>query len=226
MATSGSRWRKTVTQAESVTVLGAGPVGAAIAKALARAGHPVTLGVRHPDASSVDELVAELGSGSGAATPDAAIRASRSVIAAIPGTSMDSLIDAYARELDGKIVIDATNDLSAGHASGKLSSLPYLAEKVPSALGYRAFNSIGWENIANPRFGDAVADLFYAGPATDERAAVEALIADIGFRPQYVGEGPDAHRAVDSLTTLWFALAFGRHRGRHLAFQLLTDPAS
>ncbi len=215
-----------MTQAESVTVLGAGPVGAAIAKALARAGHPVTLGVRHPDASSVDELVAELGSGSGAATPDAAIRASRSVIAAIPGTSMDSLIEAYARELDGKIVIDATNDLSAGHASGKLSSLPYLAEKVPSALGYRAFNSIGWENIANPRFGDAVADLFYAGPATDERAAVEALIADIGFRPQYVGEGPDAHRAVDSLTTLWFALAFGRHRGRHLAFQLLTDPAS
>ena len=109
-----------MTQAESVTVLGAGPVGAAIAKALARAGHPVTLGVRHPDASSVDELVAELGSGSGAATPDAAIRASRSVIAAIPGTSMDSLIDAYTRELDGKIVIDATNDLSAGHASGKL----------------------------------------------------------------------------------------------------------
>lgn len=212
-----------MTQAESVTVLGAGPVGAAIAKALARAGHPVTLGVRHPDASSVHQLVAELGSGSGTA-PDAAIRASRSVIAAIPGTSMHGLIDAYAGELDGKIVIDATNDLSAGHASGRLSSLPYLAEKVRSALGYRAFNSIGWENIANPRCGDAVADLFYAGPATDERAAVEALIADVGFRPQYVGEGPDGHRAVDSLATPWFALAFGQHRGRHLAFQLPTDP--
>jgi 8-hydroxy-5-deazaflavin:NADPH oxidoreductase len=178
----------------------AGPVGAAIAKALARAGHPVTLGVRHPGARTVDELVAELGSGSGAATPDAAIRASWPVIAAIPGTSMHGLIDMYARELGGKIVVDATNDLSAGHASGKLSSLPYLAEKVPSALGCRA------------------------GPATDERAAVEALIADVGFRPQYVGEGPDAHRAVDSLATLWFALAFGQHRGRHLAFQLLTDP--
>ena len=139
-----------MTQAESVTVLGAGPVGAAIAKALARAGHPVTLGVRHPSARSVDQLVAELGSGGGTATPDAAIRASRSVIAAIPGTSMHGLIDAYAGELDGKIVIDATNDLSAGHASDKLSSLPYLAEKVPSALGYRAFNSIGWENMANP----------------------------------------------------------------------------
>ena len=149
----GCLWQqveKTVTQAEPVTVLDAGPVGAAIAKALAQAGHSVTLGVRHPDARSVDELVTQLGSGGAAAAPDAAIRASRSVIAAIPGTSMRGLIDTYARELDRKIVIDATNDLSAGHASGELSSLPYLAEKVPSALGYRAFNSVGWENIADP----------------------------------------------------------------------------
>ena len=57
----------------------------------------------------------------------------------------------------------------------------------------------------------------------DERAAVEALIADAGFRPQYMGEGPDAHWAVDSLATLWFALAFGQHRGRRLAFRLLTN---
>ena len=53
--------------------------------------------------------------------------------------------------------------------------------------------------------------------------AGEALIADVGFRPQCVGEGPDAHWAVDSLATLWFALAFGQHRGRRLAFRLLTN---
>jgi len=75
-----------MTQAEPVTVLGAGPVGAAIARALAQAGHPVTLGVGHPGARSVDELAAELGSGGAAATPDAAIPASRSVIAAIRAT--------------------------------------------------------------------------------------------------------------------------------------------
>ena len=58
----------------------------------------------------------------------------------------------------------------------------------------------------------AAADLFYAGPATDDRTVVESLITDVGFRPQYVGAGPDAHQAVDSLATLWFALAFGQHR--------------
>jgi 8-hydroxy-5-deazaflavin:NADPH oxidoreductase len=215
-----------IAKPEPVTILGAGAVGAAIAGALARTGHRVTIGVRHPRAAPVLELVAELGSGSCAATPDEAIRASRVVIAAIPGSSMHALIDAYAGELDGKIVIDATNDLSGGHGPEKLSSLPYLAQQAPAALGFRAFNSVGWENMANPRFGDAVADLFYAGPPTGDRAVVEALIADVGFRPQYAGEGPGAHRAVDSLATLWFALALGQRRGRRLAFRLLTDPDS
>jgi hypothetical protein len=209
-------------QPEPVTVLGAGPVGATLARALCRAGRAVTIGVRRPETDQVRELIAELGNGSSAATPGEAIRVNRVVIAAIPGPSLPELIDAHAGVLAGKLVIDTTNDLSAGHGSDTLSALPHLARTVPSALGYRAFNSVGWENMADPRFGDTVADLFYAGPATSDRAAVESLIADVGFRPQYVGAAPDAHRAVDALATLWFALAFGQHRGRRLAFRLLA----
>ena len=148
------------------------------------------------------------------------------IVAAIPGSSMHALIDSCTEGLGGKVVIDATNDLSGGHASGKLSSLQYLTEKAPTALGFRAFNSVGWEVMADPRLGGVIADLFYAGPSTDDRAAVETLIADVGFRPQYVGEGSDAYQAVDSLATLWFALAFGQRRGRRLAFRLLADSNS
>jgi 8-hydroxy-5-deazaflavin:NADPH oxidoreductase len=68
---------------------------------------------------------------------------------------------------------------------------------VPSAQGYRAFNSVGWDNMADPRLGDTTTDLFYAGPV-DQRAA-------------------------DALATLWFALAFGQQRGRRLAFRLPAD---
>ena len=80
-------------------------------------------------------------------------------------------------------MVDATNDLTAGQDSQSLSALPYLTERVPSAQGFPAFNSVGWENMANPRFGDTVADLFYAGPDIDDRVAVESLIGDVGFRP-------------------------------------------
>jgi hypothetical protein len=53
------------------------------------------------------------------------------------------------RGVGGKVVVDASNDLSRGPAFVKLSSLPYLAEKAPTALGFRAFNSVGWENMAD-----------------------------------------------------------------------------
>ena len=76
--------------------------------------------------------------------------------------------------------------------------------------------------MADPVFGGVVADMCFAGPVA-ERAPVESVIADVGFRPQYVGAGPDALRAVDALATLWFALAFVQQRGRRLAFRLLSD---
>ena len=172
------------------------------------------------------------------------IAATQNAIAAGTGGSRDEIV-AYRRELVLRIIAFGhalrIQLPTPGNSAGRSSSTPPTtsALAMPPASSRRCPTSrrrflqpwatapsIGWESMANPCFGDAVADLFYAGPATDERAAVEALIADAGFLPQYVGGGPDAHRAVDSLATLWFALVVGQRRGRHLAFQLLTDPTS
>ena len=207
---------------EPVSMLGAGSVGATLARALARAGRTVTIGVRHPDAEQVRTLVAELGERAAATTPGEAVRASRIVIAAVPGPSLPELIDDHAAGLADHVVIDASNNLSGGPAAPGMSALPHLAEAVQSAFGYRAFNSVGWENMADPVFDGLVADMCFAGPDA-ERATVESVIADVGFRPQYVGAGPDALRAVDALATLWFALAFGQQRGRRLALRVLSD---
>ena len=207
---------------EPVAVLGAGSVGGTLARALARAGRAVTIGVRHPDAEQVQALLAELGPHGAAATPDEAVRTARIIVAAVPGPALPALIDSVATELAGKVIIDASNNLTGGPAAEGMSALPHLAEVVPSAFGYRAFHSVGWENMADPVFGGLVADMCFAGPVA-ERPAVEAVIADVGFRPQYVGAGPDALRAVDALATLWFALAFGQQRGRRLALRLLSD---
>lgn len=206
-----------------MTVLGAGSVGATLARAWARAGRAIAVGVRSPDADTVQQLVAELGSDAHATTPDAAINASRIIVLAVPGAAARAVVETYAPALADRVVVDATNDLSSGHASDSLSSLQRLGEVAPTAHGFRAFNSVGWENMAEPSFGDEVADLFFAGPDDDTRPTVERLIADVGFRPVYVGGGADAHRAVDALATLWFALAFGQHRGRRLALRMLSD---
>jgi 8-hydroxy-5-deazaflavin:NADPH oxidoreductase len=102
-----------------------------------------------------------------------------------------------------------------------LNSFASFQLHTPQAHLFRAFNSLGWENFADPLFDGIPADLFYCGPEGDARAAVEQLISDIGLHPMYLG-GPEQVGLVDSVASLWFALALGQKRGRHLAFKVLS----
>jgi 8-hydroxy-5-deazaflavin:NADPH oxidoreductase len=197
---------------ETIAVIGAGNVGRTLATAWAAAGHRVLVGSRTPEKE-------EAPAGTSVTDPEAAIEGSRVVVYTIPGAAMPDVLAAHAPALDGRIVIDATNNMASGQA-GELSALGHLPA---GALGFRAFNSVGWENMANPVVGGVTADMIFAGPDGAERETVGALIADVGFRPVYAGADPAAFAAVDSLAGLWFALAFGRGYGRRLAFRVLTD---
>jgi predicted dinucleotide-binding enzyme len=136
---------------------------------------------------------------------------------------MAGLLAAHAGALAGRIVIDTTNNFASLQGAGEMSAIGHLP---PGVAGFRAFNSVGWENMAEPVVDGVVADMFFAGPDGPERDVVAGLIGDVGFRPAYVGAGPDALAAVDSLTGLWFALARGRGHGRHLGFRVLTESGS
>jgi predicted dinucleotide-binding enzyme len=102
-----------------------------------------------------------------------------------------------------------------------MNSFATFQQHTPRARVFRAFNTLGWENFANPEFEGGPADLFYCGSDGDARMAVEQLITDIGLRPVYLG-GVEQVGLVDAIGSLWFALAFGQGKGRHLAFKMLT----
>jgi len=117
-------------------------------------------------------------------------------------------------------VLDATNNVGG---DGPLNASAAVGAAAPGALYYRAFNTLGWENFAEPTFpGGERADLFYAGPDGPSRPAVEQLIADVGLHPVWVG-GPEHVETVDGVARLWFALVMGRHMARRTAFRVLTD---
>ena len=111
---------------------------------------------------------------------------------------------------------DATNDIQG---TGKLHALEELTD---GAHPVRAFNTLGWENLADPVFDGVTADLFYAAEEGLAKEVAHRLIADVGLRPVWLG-GVDAFDLVDSLTQLWFRLAFQRKLGRRLAFKMLVD---
>ncbi|MBV72323.1 MAG: hypothetical protein CMH52_13445 [Myxococcales bacterium] len=135
---------------------------------------------------------------------------------AVPGPSVATVVNENLDNLSGKTIIDATNNMrgESRHALG------YLRDQLPTANLYRAFNSLGWENLANPDFEGTKADLFYCGDE-DARSTVEQLISDIGLEPVYLG-GTDRVDLVEGMTDMWFNLALKQRMGRRLAFKLLT----
>ena len=202
----------------TITILGAGNIGGTLGRKWHDTGHKVIFGVTNPEGKHGTELRAELGVSVIVATASEALAHEADVVVmALPGTAMESSIITHAAQLDGKIIIDTANRLG----SGPMNSLATFQQHTPRAQIYRAFNTLGWENFADPLFDGIQADLFYCGPEGEPQKIAEQLISDVGLRPVYLG-GVEQTSLVDSLGSLWFALVFGQHKSRHLAFKMLT----
>ena len=198
-----------------IAVIGSGIIGRTLAARFARAGHHVILGTRTPGNPDLATFGAEISVRVTEFGP--AIDASDVVLLAINGAAMAEAVPAFGARMDGKIVIDATNRVGGP----SLNSLAELAEHAPSARLFRAFNSLGWENFADPRYGEDTGDMLYSGPAGEAQGIVEELIGTAGLRPIWVGDN-DKAQIVDNFTALWFTLAFEPGWGRNLGFKLLT----
>ena len=189
-----------------IGVVGTGFIGGILGRALARAGHSVSFGSRHPEH---DEVAADTGA---SVVPVAdALRQAEVVLLALPGSAVAGLVADHGPSLTGKLVIDATNQM--GEATSNCRAA------LPAGVRYaRAFNTLGGENMADPDFSDGPADMFFSAPEPD-RATVDEVIHGVGLRPVYVGA--DREDLIDALFQLWIALAIGQRRGRRLAFRLL-----
>jgi predicted dinucleotide-binding enzyme len=187
-----------------IAVIGRGNVGGALASRWQQAGYQVVFGSRsaHEDSEGIElKAVGD------------AIETSDVVVLAVPGKAVASVVQEHGPALAGKVVVDAANRI--GEPS--LNSREAIAESAPASRYVRAFNSLGWENFADPLPG---ADLFFAAD-TDAREVAEELISAVGLRPVYVGDAA-ASSAVDALLPLWFGLV--QLRGsRRLAFRLVEE---
>ena len=200
-----------------IAVLGAGNIGGTLGRKWVAAGHTVTFGVRDPQSSDAQSLRSLSGTVTVGTVADALSTAPQIVVMALPGAAMDETVTTHAAQLDGRVIIDVANRMGGG---GPTNSLATLQQHAPNARVYRAFNTYGFENFANPVYGDVQADMFYAGPEGDSQVQVEQLISEVGLRPMRLG-GVDQFSTVDAILGLWFALA--RQHRRHLAFKVLTD---
>jgi len=198
-----------------IAVVGAGNIGGTLGRKWVAAGHEVALGVRDTGDERARALRAELGERTRVATIPDAVAGADAVLLAVPGKVAAETAAGLGAALDGRIVIDATNNIGAPAAN----SVAAIQAAAPGAHVFRAFNIYGWENFADPMYDGVQADLFYAGPEGGAGATVEALIAAVGLRPVRLG-GSDQAGLTDDLLRIWFTLMRGG-RGRHMALKLL-----
>lgn len=201
----------------TIAVLGAGHIGGTLGKKWSAAGHHVRFGVNDLAGNNAQALRAELGDGAVIGTIADALQGDPAVVViALPGSIIETVAQTYATQLNGRIIIDAANNMG----EDSMYNLAHFQQHAPQAQVYRAFNSLGWENFAEPDFSGIQADLFYCGFDGESKIKVEQLISDIGLRPIYLG-GNEQMGLLDSIASLWFALALGQKKGRHIAFKVL-----
>ena len=171
--------------------IGSGNIGGAIGELLAKAGHEVLFSSRNPD--NLKPLVARVGPRARAGTPREAIAFGDVVFLGVPYSSMPQIGQDYARELKGKIVLDAGNpsvrrDGPIAEAAVAKGAGVATAEHLPGARIVRAFNQLNFKVFLNEahRSGDRVA-VPLAGDDPEALAVASRLVADAGFEPVVVG---------------------------------------
>jgi hypothetical protein len=187
-----------------IAVIGKGNIGGTLGSRWRAAGHDVVYGARGgagegPGGAPVRAI--------GEALEDAAV-----VLLAVPGQVVPDVVQEQGAALAGKVVIDAVNRIGAP----EFDSRALIAAAAPSARYVRAFNSLGWENFADPVPGAAM--FFAADP--EARAVAEELISAVGLEPAFVGDAT-ATATVDALLPLWFALVKLNGGNRRLALRIV-----
>lgn len=198
-----------------ITIIGSGNVGGARGRLWAAKGHEIVFGVPDPRNPRVLSLVESIGGDARATTVPDAARVSDVIVLAVPWTAAEQAIRS-AGDVSGKTLIDCTNPLTAD-ASGLTigttdSAAEQLARWAKGAKVVKAFNTIGAQNFANPRFGSEGASMFLAGDDGAAKDVVRRLATELGF--DVVDTGPlTAARWLEALGMLWIHLAYGRGWG-------------
>lgn len=205
-----------------IAVIGTGHVGRALGTGWARAGHEVVFGARDPKSADALSLVSQTaGKASIASVTDSAARA-EVVSLAIPWDAAKEALQVMTLALTGKILIDCTNPakefLSLDHSAG--SGAEQVAQLAPEAKVVKAFNTTGFENMQNPKYGGEIVTMFYAGNDADAKKVVHSLAKDLGFDPVDAGGLAQAH-TLEILASFWGNLAYAQKMGRGIAFRLM-----
>lgn len=165
-----------------IGIIGAGHIGGNVARRLALAGHEVMVSFAR-DQASLAALAAEIGGM--VAEPSDAARADV-VVLSVPWGVIDDALRA-AGPLDGRIVIDTTNQFGRGEALdlGGRTAARVNSERMPGARYAKSFNTLtaAFQAAAANRAKPERVVQWIAGDDAHAKSVTAALVSDAGYVP-------------------------------------------
>ncbi len=200
-----------------VTVIGTGNMGSALVKQLSKAGHQVRVTGRDlAKSQALSSRYKEVSS----APPTAALGDSDVVIVA---TGFGDAIPALRAlgDLQGKVVIDITNPLTAdymgltlGHST---SAAEEIAKSVPGAEVVKAFNTIFAQVLSEgPDLAGQKVPVFVASDSARAKQVAQAIAESFGFAVIDAGGLKNA-RYLEPVAGLNIFLGYGGGLGTSIA---------
>jgi 8-hydroxy-5-deazaflavin:NADPH oxidoreductase len=188
-----------------IGILGTGRVGTGLARAFTAAGHRVTLGRRSggtgPDAPPADTAARYADHARTAREADV-------VVNATPGEGAPERLAGLRAELDGRILVDVSNAVRHG-ADGLPGDLLHpggsLAERLQAALPgtrvVKTLNTMLFTVMTAPGALAVPPTAFLSGDDEGAKAAVAALLADLGWRSDWIEDlgGIATARATEAM---------------------------
>ena len=202
----------------NITILGAGNMGSALAKQLARAGHHVRITSRNPDKA---RAAADAAPGSKAVATQDALAGADAIIVATGFADAIPALRALG-SLAGKVVIDITNPLTPDYMGLTVgfdtSAAEQIAKALPGAEVVKAFNTVFAQVLANgPALADGqVVPVYFASSSKRAGETAKALIESIGFRAVDAGDLKNAHY-LEPLAGLNIYFGYGAGQGTAIA---------
>ena len=201
-----------------VTIIGAGNMGSAFVKQLVRAGHEVSVTAR--DSAKAAQVAAAHPGAKAVAVAGAANGADAVVLATGYGDAAAAL--QAVGDLQGKVVIDITNPLTAdymgltlGHSS---SAAEEIAKAAPGAEVVKGFNTVFAQVLGDGAdFGEGrKVTVFMASDSARAKQTATALAQSMGFEVVDAGGLKNA-RYLEPLAGLNIYLGYGAGLGTAIA---------
>jgi len=176
-----------------IAVIGLGNIGTAVAANLVKGNRAVIVADRTVEKAKA--LSQKLGSLVQPMDVASAIKEADIIVFAVWFSVIKELLQQYATELEGKIIVDPSNPIAPDEKGGfnkiigdNESSGEIIASLLPkNAKLVKALGTLGVASLANAGFQKPANVLFYATDDISINGDIEQLIRDNGFEPLNVG---------------------------------------